>query len=52
MRQLLAERTIYAPVLGAGLLNGVGPRVGESGFSPMPGYAYTTLYGDITPRGV
>jgi peptide/nickel transport system substrate-binding protein len=48
MQQLLAERTIYAPVWELGFLNGVGPRVGESGFGLMPGYAYTAPYEDIT----
>jgi peptide/nickel transport system substrate-binding protein len=48
MQQLVVERTIYAPVWELGFLNGVGPRVGESGFGLMPGYAYTAPYEDIT----
>ncbi len=50
MQQLLAERTIYAPIWQLGFLNGVGPRVGESGFGLMPGFAYTAPYEDITIR--
>jgi len=50
MQQLLAERTIYAPIWQLGFLNGIGPRVGESGFGLMPGYAYTAPYEDITIR--
>ena len=51
MQQLLAERMVYAPVWELGLLNGVGPRVGQSGFGLMPGYAYTAPYEDITLKG-
>jgi peptide/nickel transport system substrate-binding protein len=50
--QLMAhERAIYAPIWLLGFLNGVGPRVGESGFGLIPGYAYTAPYEDITLRG-
>jgi peptide/nickel transport system substrate-binding protein len=48
MQQLLAEKAIYAPIWQLGFINGVGPRVGESGFGLMPGYAYTSPYEDIT----
>jgi peptide/nickel transport system substrate-binding protein len=48
MQQLLAEKAIYAPIWQLGFINGVGPRVGESGFGLMPGYAYTAPYEDIT----
>ncbi len=52
MQQLLAERTIYAPIWQLGFLNGVGPRVGESGFGLIPGFAYTAPYEDITIKGI
>ena len=32
MQQLMHERTIYAPIWQLAFINGVGPRVGESGF--------------------
>ena len=32
MQQLVYERTIFAPIWQLAFLNGVGPRVGESGF--------------------
>ncbi|MFL5269748.1 MAG: ABC transporter substrate-binding protein [Stellaceae bacterium] len=48
MQQLLAEKAIYAPIWQLGFINGIGPRVGESGFGLMPGYAYTAPYEDIT----
>ncbi|HEU0157434.1 MAG TPA: hypothetical protein VFQ82_15285, partial [Stellaceae bacterium] len=51
MQQLLHEKAIYAPIWQLGFLNGVGPRVGESGFGLMPGYAYTAPYEDITIKG-
>jgi peptide/nickel transport system substrate-binding protein len=34
-----------------GFLNGIGPRVGESGFELIPGVAYTAPYEDITLKG-
>jgi peptide/nickel transport system substrate-binding protein len=51
MQRLAHERSIYAPIWLLGFLNGVGPRVGESGFSLIPGYAYTAPYEDITLKG-
>ena len=32
MQQIVYERTIYAPIWQLAFINGVGPRVGESGF--------------------
>jgi len=51
MQQLAYERSIYAPMWLLGFLNGVGPRVAESGFGLLPGYAYTAPYEDITIKG-
>jgi peptide/nickel transport system substrate-binding protein len=48
MQQLAVERTIYAPIWQLGFINGIGPRVGQSGFGLMPGFAYTAPYEDIT----
>ena len=48
MQQLVYQRAIYAPIWLLGFLNGVGPRVGESGFGLIPGFAYTAPYEDIT----
>jgi peptide/nickel transport system substrate-binding protein len=52
MQQLLAERTIFAPIWQLAFINGVGPRVGESGFDLISGFAYTGPYEDITLKGV
>jgi peptide/nickel transport system substrate-binding protein len=51
IQQLVTERTIYAPIWQLAFINGVGPRVGESGFGLIPGYAYTAPYEDITIKG-
>jgi peptide/nickel transport system substrate-binding protein len=51
IQQLVHEKAIYAPVWLLGFLNGVGPRVGESGFGKIPGFAYTAPFEDITIKG-
>jgi peptide/nickel transport system substrate-binding protein len=51
IQQLVTERTIYAPLLQLAFINGVGPRVGESGFGLIPGFAYTGPFEDITIKG-
>ncbi len=48
MQQLVNERAIFGPIWQLGFINGVGPRVGESGFGLIPGYTYTAPYEDIT----
>ena len=48
MQQLVCERTIYAPIWLLAFLNGVGPRVGESGFGLIEGHAYSAPYEDVT----
>jgi peptide/nickel transport system substrate-binding protein len=51
MQQLVYERTIYAPIWQLAFINGVGPRVGESGFGLIAGFPYTAPYEDITLKG-
>jgi peptide/nickel transport system substrate-binding protein len=51
MQQLVAERTLYAPIWQLGFINGVGPRVGESGFNLITDFAYTGPFEDITIKG-
>jgi len=51
IQQLIYERTIYAPIWQLAFINGVGPRVGESGFGLIAGFAYTGPYEDITLKG-
>ena len=51
MQQILAERTIYAPIWQLGFINGVGPRVAQSGFGVIADFAYTAPFEDITIKG-
>src|SRR5215471_2677718 len=51
MQQLVYDKAIYAPIWQLGFLNGVGPRVGESSFGSIPGFAYTAPFEDITIKG-
>lgn len=51
MQQILHERTVYAPIWELAFLNGVGPRVGESGLGLIPGHAYSAPYEDVTIKG-
>jgi peptide/nickel transport system substrate-binding protein len=48
MQQMVYERTIFAPIWQLAFINGHGPRVAESGFGLIPGFAYTGPYEDIT----
>jgi len=52
MQQLVNERAIFAPIWELAFLNGVGPRVEESGLGLIAGYAYSAPYEDlkIKPR--
>jgi peptide/nickel transport system substrate-binding protein len=51
IQQLVQERVIYAPIWQLAFLNGVGPRVGESGLGLIPGHAYSAPYEDVTLKG-
>ena len=48
IQQIMVERTIFAPIWQLAFINGVGPRVGESGFARIPLFPYTSPYEDIT----
>jgi peptide/nickel transport system substrate-binding protein len=48
MQQLVHEKAIYAPIWQLGFINAVGPRVGESSFGLIPGFAYTAPFEDLT----
>jgi len=48
MQQIIYDRTMYAPIWQLAFINGHGPRVAESGFGLIPGFAYTAPYEDIT----
>ncbi|HKZ05092.1 MAG TPA: ABC transporter substrate-binding protein [Methylomirabilota bacterium] len=51
MQQILTERVVYAPIWELAFLNGVGPRVGESGLGLIAGHAYSAPYEDVTLKG-
>jgi len=51
IQQLVQERVVYAPIWQLAFLNGVGPRVGESGLGLIPGHAYSAPYEDVTLKG-
>ena len=48
IQQLVHEKVIYAPIWQLAFLNGVGPRVGESGLGLIQGHAYSAPYEDVT----
>jgi peptide/nickel transport system substrate-binding protein len=51
IQQLVHERAIYAPLWQQSVINGVGPRVGESGLGLIRGHAYSSPYEDVTLAG-
>jgi len=51
MQQLVHEKSVVAPIWQLAFINGVGPRVGQSGFGLITDYAYTAPYEDITIKG-
>jgi peptide/nickel transport system substrate-binding protein len=51
MQQIVREKAIYAPLWQQAFINGVGPRVAESGFGLIPGYAYSAPYEDVILAG-
>ena len=48
IQRMVCERTVIAPIWQLGFINGVGPRVGESGFGLITDFAYTAPFEDIT----
>jgi peptide/nickel transport system substrate-binding protein len=52
IQQLVHERVLYAPIWWQlAFLNGVGPRVAESGLGLIPGYTYSAPYEDMKLSG-
>jgi peptide/nickel transport system substrate-binding protein len=47
-QQLMYEKSMFAPIWELGFLNGVGPRVAESGLGLITGHAYSAPYEDLT----
>jgi peptide/nickel transport system substrate-binding protein len=51
IQQLVTDKVIYAPIWQLGFLNGVGPRVEESGLGLIGGFAYSAPYEDLKLKG-
>ena len=51
MQQLVHEKVMYAPIWELAFLNGVGPRVRESGLGLIAGHAYSAPYEDVALKG-
>jgi peptide/nickel transport system substrate-binding protein len=51
MQQIVHEQAIYAPIWQLAFINGVGPRVAESGFGRIPGFPYTAPYDELALKG-
>jgi len=51
MQEIVHDKAIFAHLWQQAFINGVGPRVGESGFGLIPGYAYSAPYEDVTLVG-
>ena len=51
IQQMVIERVMYAPIWELAFINGVGPRVGESGLGLIGGHAYSAPYEDVTLKG-
>jgi peptide/nickel transport system substrate-binding protein len=47
IQQLAHEKVMHAPIWELGWLNGVGPRVAESGLGLIPMHAYSAPYEDV-----
>jgi len=47
-QQLMYDKAMFAPIWELGFLNGVGPRVAESGLGLITGHAYSAPYEDLT----
>jgi peptide/nickel transport system substrate-binding protein len=50
IQQLVHDKAMYAPIWQLAFLNGVGPRVEESGLGLIPGHAYSAPYEDVTVK--
>jgi len=48
IQQMVHEKAIYAPIWQLAFINGVGPRVGESGLGLIARFAYSAPYEDLT----
>jgi peptide/nickel transport system substrate-binding protein len=50
IQQLIHDKVVFAPIWQLAFLNGVGPRIEESGLGLIPGHAYSAPYEDVTVK--
>ena len=50
IQQLVFDKVVVAPIYEATGMNGVGPRVEESGIGVIAGYAFSAPYEDVKLR--
>jgi peptide/nickel transport system substrate-binding protein len=48
IQQILHDRAMFGPVLEPAFLNGVGPKVGNSGLGNITNFPYSAPYEDLT----
>jgi peptide/nickel transport system substrate-binding protein len=51
IQQLMHERVMFLPLMEPAFLNGVGPRVAESGLGLIPNHLYSAPYEDLKLKG-
>ena len=51
IQQLIHEKAMFAPIWELAFLNGVGPRVAESGLTLIAGHPYSSPYEDLKLKG-
>jgi peptide/nickel transport system substrate-binding protein len=51
IQQLIHDKAMFAPLYELAFVNGVGPRVEESGLGLIAGYAFSAPYEDVKLRG-
>jgi peptide/nickel transport system substrate-binding protein len=47
MQELVHDKLMYVPIWQLAFINGIGPRVAESSFGSIAGFAYTAPYEDL-----
>src|SRR3954463_9871634 len=50
MQELVRDKAMYASIWQLAFINGVGPRVAESNFGSIPGFASTPPYEDLARK--
>ena len=51
IQQLIHDKVMFAPIWLSAGLNGVGPKVEESGLGLIAGYAFSAPYEDLKLKG-